>query len=153
MLCDLPENVTRDCIIEAMNTAGFLTRYDFVNLPSDFRTRRHFGYAFVNMLTHVDAMAVWKYFEGFRAWPTPSAMGASVRWGTHNGFDENVAHYRDSPVMHPAIPDECKPVVFKDGVRVPFPAPTKSLRHPRTRHHGRFYEARADLAHGTGLRV
>jgi hypothetical protein len=142
MLCNLPEKLPRECFLKAMNTAGLSARYDFVNFPMDFKTRRHFGYAFVNLLTHADAMAFWEYFEGFRAWPTPSAEGAIVRWGTHDGFDENVAHYRDSPVMHPAIPDECKPVVFADGVRVPFPAPTKTMRHPRIRRDGRWQATR-----------
>ena len=35
--------------------------------------------------------------------------------------------------MHEDVPDECRPVVFKDGVRLPFPAATRLLKRPKMR--------------------
>eukprot|EP00439_Symbiodinium_sp_Y106_P038344 s1688_g4.t1 len=37
----------------------------------------------------------------------------------------HVERYRNSPVMHRSVPDEYKPVIFKNGVRKKFPRPTK----------------------------
>ena len=41
--------------------------------------------------------------------------------------------FRNSPMMHPSMPDSMKPIVLLDGVRTEFPAPTKKLRAPRQR--------------------
>jgi hypothetical protein len=49
------------------------------------------------------------------------------------GLEANVARYRNSPVMHPEIPDEFKPVVFRDGQRAEFPQATKKIPLPRIR--------------------
>jgi hypothetical protein len=57
---------------------------------------------------------------------------AAVTWSdAMQGLDEHVERYRDCPVMHESIPDEFKPLLFKDGVRVPFPKPTKKIQAPR----------------------
>lgn len=41
--------------------------------------------------------------------------------------------YQNSPVMHPDVPDEWKPALFVQGVRVDFPAPTKKVKAPKVR--------------------
>jgi len=35
--------------------------------------------------------------------------------------------------MHSSVPDEYKPVLFKGGVRIAFPAPTKAVKPMRIR--------------------
>ena len=42
----------------------------------------------------------------------------------------HVERYRNSPVMHRSVPDQYKPVIFKDGVRKPFPRATKKVKAP-----------------------
>merc|ERR1711916_247075 len=49
------------------------------------------------------------------------------------GLEDNVERYRNSPVMHEAVPAQYKPLLFDGGVPVAFPAPTKSIRFPRLR--------------------
>lgn len=36
--------------------------------------------------------------------------------------------YRNSPVMHESVPDEYKPVILQNGLRVNFPEPSKAPR-------------------------
>jgi len=49
------------------------------------------------------------------------------------GLEDNIERYRNSPVMHEAVPAQYKPLLFDGGVPVAFPAPTKSIRFPRLR--------------------
>jgi hypothetical protein len=57
-----------------------------------------------------------------------------THWGHPlQGLDAHVQRYRNSPVMSESVPDECKPLLLQDGLRVPFPLPTKQLRTPRRR--------------------
>ena len=44
--------------------------------------------------------------------------------------EAHVDRYRNSPVMHRDVPDEYKPVIFKNGVRKNFPRPTKKVKAP-----------------------
>jgi hypothetical protein len=45
--------------------------------------------------------------------------------------------YRNSPVMHHSVPDACKPILLRNGVRIPFPAPTARLLVSSGRRRGR----------------
>merc|ERR1712048_733509 len=93
------------------------------------------GYAFVNLITHEDASRVRHHFEGFKTWAVESHKVCEVAWGEPlQGLAAHVNRFRNSPVMHGDVPDECKPVVFESGVQLPFPAPTKKLRPPRWKH-------------------
>jgi len=56
-----------------------------------------------------------------------------VRWSSKQGLHTHVELYRNSPVMHELVPDEYKPILLKDGVRIPFPPPTRRVRKPRTK--------------------
>mmetsp|Transcript_7383 Transcript_7383/g.20676 ORF Transcript_7383/g.20676 Transcript_7383/m.20676 type:complete len:400 (+) Transcript_7383:59-1258(+) len=63
MLCRLPPELTRKELLEELGRAGFLCRCDCVYLPTDFRSGRHLGYAFVNLLTRDDAEQFRAYFQ------------------------------------------------------------------------------------------
>merc|ERR1711879_1074825 len=90
------------------------------------------GYAFVNLVDPGAVPGFWKTFEGYSNWLLPSRKRCYVSWcGPLQGFDAHVERYRNSPVMHEAVPDDCKPVILAAGVRIPFPPPTKVLRGPR----------------------
>merc|ERR1712157_349271 len=61
-------------------------------------------------------------------------MGAAavvyVRDDEHKGQQVNEDRYRNSPVMHPIVPDVFKPVVLENGVRVAFPASDVKVKPP-----------------------
>jgi len=134
MLRNLPNNYSRAMVLAMLNDEGFGCLFDFLYLPIDFKSRACLGYAFVNLVSPEAALALWKRFDGFSNWMLPSRKVCSVCWsGPHQGLEAHIERYRNSPVMHASIPDEYKPVVFADGVRIVFPPPTKAPRAPRIR--------------------
>lgn len=117
-----------------MDREGFSKSYDLIYLPIDFSTRTGLGYAFVNFITAEKADQFMKHFHGFCDWTTSSKKSCEVTLSCElQGFDAHVDRYRSSPVMHESVPDEFKPVIFADGVRVMFPLPTKAIKQPRLR--------------------
>lgn len=134
MLRNLPNNYTRAMLLRMLDNEGFSGMYNFLYLPIDFKTQACLGYAFVNLVDHSQVVNFWTKFSGFSNWVLPSKKVCSVGWsGPHQGFEAHVERYRSSPVMHPSVPDECKPVIFEQGIRVSFPGPTKTPRLPRVR--------------------
>lgn len=134
MFRNLPNNYNRSTLLHMLDTEGFKATYNLVYLPTDFRNFAGFGYAFVNFVTHHDAKKAKQSFQGFSRWRVPSRKTCDVVWsGPVQGLQAHTERYRNSPVMHDSVPDEYKPAVFVDGVRVPFPAPTKRIRPPRVR--------------------
>jgi hypothetical protein len=134
MLRNIPNKYTRSMLIALVDEQGFAGRYDFVYLPMDFRQSINLGYAFANLLTHEDAMKFREVFQDFSNWSSESAKTGEVSWATpHQGLHDNVERYRNSPVMHPSMPEEFKPLVFKDGKGIEFPKPNKVLRAPKLR--------------------
>jgi len=134
MLRNLPNNINRDLLMEIFNSNGFEGCYNFLYLPIDFVRHANLGYVFVNLIDEETAAKFWIVFNGFKGWKGPSQKVCEVLWSTPcQGLDEHIARYRDSPMMHAAVPDSCRPILLKDGERIPFPAPTKSLRQPRFR--------------------
>jgi len=134
MLRNIPNRYTQGLLLSMLDDRGFAGRYDFVYLPMDFRNGVNLGYAFVNLLTHEDALKLMKTFEGFSGWSFDSAKICEVSWAhPHQGLPEHVERYRNSPVMHPTMPEEYKPMMFQNGVRIPFPGPTKAIRAPKLR--------------------
>lgn len=134
MLRNLPNQYTREMLLDLLDNQGFLAEYDFIYLPIDFGSKSGFGYAFINLINEAVAIRFRERFQGFSAWAMESTMVADVTWSsTHQGLEQHVNRYRNSPVMHETMPDECKPMILVNGVRAEFPPPTKSLRPPRIR--------------------
>jgi len=134
MLRNVPNGYTRGVLLEMLNTHGFEGRYDFVYLPMDFRNGVNLGYAFVNLLAHQDAESLTDKLQGFSEWETESDKVCEVSWAhPHQGLREHVERYRNSPVMHSTMPDEYKPMLFRNGVLQPFPQPTKAIKAPKLR--------------------
>jgi len=134
MLRNIPNRYTQGMLLSLLDEHNFKSTYDFVYLPMDFRNGVNLGYAFVNLLQHEDALHFMETFQGFSRWFFDSAKVCEVSWAhPHQGLHEHVERYRNSPVMHPTMPEEYKPMVFKDGERVPFPLPTKAIRAPKLR--------------------
>eukprot|EP00929_Paragymnodinium_shiwhaense_P012637 TRINITY_DN12005_c0_g1_i1.p1 TRINITY_DN12005_c0_g1~~TRINITY_DN12005_c0_g1_i1.p1 ORF type:complete len:527 (+),score=86.76 TRINITY_DN12005_c0_g1_i1:195-1775(+) len=134
MLRNIPNRYTQSMLLKLLEERGYAGLYDFVYLPMDFRNGVNLGYAFVNLLRHEDALAFMEMFQGFSQWVVDSVKVCETSWAhPHQGLLEHVERYRNSPVMHPRMPDEYKPMVFSSGIRVPFPAPTKAIKAPKLR--------------------
>lgn len=144
MLRNLPNNYTRMTLLKLLNAEGFIGQYDFVYLPMDFKTHASLGYAFVNLVSPEQAASFWSTFEGFSKWVASSQKVCSVSWSCpYQGLNAHIERYRNSPVMHEDVPDDYKPMMFQNGARSAFPAPTKKLKAPRMR------LCREDSAHQT----
>lgn len=120
VLRKLAKNVTRTSLLDMLDTAGLKGLYDFVYLPMDFKKGKVFGYAIVNFIANKSAEMASFHFE---------AAGVNVDWSdSHQGFDELIQRYRDSPIMHPSMPETSKPMIFCNGLVAPFPNPTKKVQ-------------------------
>lgn len=132
MMRNIPNNATREQLIKLFNDEGYLGRYNLVYLPIDLKNKVGLGYAFINFVDNEGANSFTLHFNGFKNWNMQSEKICEVAWSDAlQGLDEHVERYRDCPVMHESIPDEFKPVLFKDGERIDFPEPTKRIRAPR----------------------
>jgi hypothetical protein len=137
-LRNLPNNYTRAMLLSMLDYEGFAGTYDFLYLPIDFVSSGCLGYAFVNLVSASYVPAFWQTFEGYAKWAFPSRKICSVSWSMpFQGLEANVERYKNSPVMHATVPDEYKPLLLKDGVRIEFPAPSKIIHPPRLRRSGK----------------
>jgi len=119
-------------LLRMLDHEGFAGEYTFVYLPIDFDTGAGLGYAFVDLVDGSAVQRFWKTFDGYSRWIFPSAKICKVSWSSpHQGLAAHVKRYRNSPVMHDMMPDEYRPVLFKAGVRIAFPPPTKELWAPQ----------------------
>lgn len=134
MLNGISTECTRDML------CGFLdcvlgSGYDFVYMPRGFRKRRNeaFGYAFLNSRCHEDARLAKKVLQGCsHRLICRDGIVLSAAWSDNcQGLAALVKRYRNSPVMHTDVPDECKPILLSGGHRVPFPTPTRQIRAAR----------------------
>jgi RNA recognition motif-containing protein len=129
---NLPEKCTNALVLELLNKSGFEAQYDFVYVPTDFRNYSAFGYAFVNLVSHQMAELVIEQLDGVVAWNQTAPL--DVDWSMpHQGYAVHVRRYQNSPVMHTAVPQEYKPMIFRHGVQQKFPEPTKKIKEPRLR--------------------
>lgn len=134
MLRHIPNRYTASQLLELLDSHGFQCSYDFVYLPIDFQNKVNLGYCFVNLASHDIALRFKQALDGFRNWRFDSSKASEVSWAhPHQGLKEHIERYRNSPVMHASMPAEYKPMVFTNGVPMPFPAPTKAIKAPKVR--------------------
>jgi len=135
MLRDIPNNYSREMLLALLEREGFSKQVmNFLYYPIDFRLHAGLGYCFINFVAETDVHKFWSHFEGFSNWELPSRKIAHVSWALPlQGYEQCVGRYRNSQVMHHSVPDEFRPLLFKSGERIPFPAPTKTIRNPRYR--------------------
>lgn len=134
MLRNLPNDYTRDMVLSMLDEHGFKGKYDFFYLPIDFKSNAGLGYAFVNLVSAEHVKPFWDALDGFTGWSLPSQKVCNVSWSNpHQGLESHVERFRNSFLMHDDVPDEHKPVLFGNGVRLSFPAPTRQLQAPRPR--------------------
>lgn len=131
MFRNLHKTLTQEAVLETLESHGFASLYDFVYLPVDFQKMVSFGYAVVNFVTHEIAARAMQHFTGFTAWPTPSRKACATVWNTPcQGLAAHIAKYRESPLMHPSVAQEFKPMLFSHGSPLAFPLPTTQLKAP-----------------------
>mmetsp|Transcript_20928 Transcript_20928/g.36283 ORF Transcript_20928/g.36283 Transcript_20928/m.36283 type:complete len:361 (-) Transcript_20928:259-1341(-) len=134
MMRNLPEGFTRTSLLELLSSEGFFGRFDFIYIPFDFKRQLNLGYALINLVSSSEAQRFTKHFNGFRNWMTPSDLPCVVVWSDpHQGLSIHVERYRNSPVMHESVPEPWRPLLFKHGVAVPFPEPTKKIKAPKVK--------------------
>merc|ERR1740138_142676 len=154
MFKNLPEDYTREQVLELLNSAGFQSCYDIVSLPIDLKSEAPLGYAFINFATHEQAEQVKERFHGFKDWPEPSDKVCEALWSDNlQGYDAHIDRYRNSPVMHESVADKFKPALYKNGVRVPFPKPTKTISAPRPRVRNRGCHVGTEVSNKEGKTV
>merc|ERR1712232_1352529 len=94
--------------------------------PMKINTGIAFGYAQVNFVGPAEALKFKEHFEGFSQWQPRGTKAVVVEWSRRQGLALNVDRYCGSPLMHDDTPDECRPIVLQNGVRVQFPVPCVS---------------------------
>lgn len=134
MLRNIPEVYMRDQLAALLDSGGLARSYDFLYLPMNFRSGAPIGYAIVNFVSPGHAQHCFDIFQGFRDWGVPTAKVCEPTWSEGSqGLTEHVQRYRNCPLMHESVPDNYKPAIYSNGMRVPFPEPTKPIRKPRLR--------------------
>mmetsp|Transcript_59463 Transcript_59463/g.158121 ORF Transcript_59463/g.158121 Transcript_59463/m.158121 type:complete len:149 (-) Transcript_59463:172-618(-) len=120
MMRNLPYSFTRQTLLELLNTCGFEGQYDFVYLPFDYDTACHLGYSFVNLISPWYTVRFFEVFNGFSSWgPHRSHRVCNVCFSSIQGLSANIARHRNG-AMDDQIPEEYKPVLFRDGLQIPF---------------------------------
>merc|ERR1719491_988122 len=72
MIRNMPNNYTRDMLLELVDEMGFAGTYDFAYLPIDFQSQAGLGYAFVNFVSVAHAQMCFEWLRGFSDWIVPS---------------------------------------------------------------------------------
>jgi len=120
VLRKLPKNETRASLLAMLDKAGCKGLHDFVYLPMDFKKGKVFGHAIINFISNESAEQASSHFAG---------AGATIEWSDqHQGFAALIERYRNSPIMHPTMPEASKPLIFTEGSVVPFPEPTEEIQ-------------------------
>lgn len=136
MLCNIPNQLSRSKVMDMLHSEGFVDHVEFIYVPMNLRKVHNFGYAFVTFDSAEITLQCREKLQGFIGWSEPHEKPMEVEWSETQGLEANVERYKNSPIMHESVQDELKPALFKCGVRVAFPEPTKSIRAPRLRRSG-----------------
>jgi len=127
----LRSDFTRAKLLDFLHAAGYKGKYDVVYLPTSFKQGKCYQYAFVNFISEGIAQQFQMQLHGCADEEIFGDEQCEVSWSDLQGLHAIIEKYRNSPVMHPSVPDECKPMLFVDGSAAPFPAPTKKISKPR----------------------
>lgn len=79
MLRNIPKDITREKMMDLLNTLGYAKMYDFLYLPRDFKDNfAIYGYAFVNFANHEEASKALELFNGFVDWQSTETKNRSM---------------------------------------------------------------------------
>jgi len=129
-------HVMRQEFTEMLERHGFEGLFDFVYVRTNFKAMTSFGYGFANFVNHRTAERARRFFNGKASslsHPEAAEGGVlEVSWTVeHQGLQRHLEHFRNSPMMHPDVPDKFKPLVLRNGVPVPMPPPRRRLSAPK----------------------
>jgi hypothetical protein len=134
MINNLPSHFTSLSLSSVLFDMGLGGQFDFVYVPVDFKRCAAYGYAFVNFVSTKKAKHFRRAFPRDIMYRFPDLVQSAVRMvAPVQGLEANVERYRNSPVMHEAVPAQYRPLLFQGGTSITFPSPTKSIRYPRLR--------------------
>lgn len=129
---NLPTGCTHNELHSILDEVGLAGLYNFIYIPFDFKKSALLRYGFVNFERNEYALKAMTVLDGFAGWN--SEKSCEVDWGSaQQSLQANIERYRNSPVMHSSVPDEYKPALYKRGVRIAFPAPTKAVKPMKLR--------------------
>ena len=162
MLRNIPNKFTRDQLVKIiMLKMGKPGSFDFFYLPTDFRSKCNFGYAFINMTSAKYVDLFISVFNGANLAtflngitgnsPLPGQHGrggykiCQVTFARVQGLEENVCRLLNSPIMGAANVigasqeeiDASMPILFDPvtGIEIAFPKPNAhdltNIMHPR----------------------
>lgn len=134
MLRNIPQKFDREMLLADLEDRGFKGLFDFFYLPVDFNTTNSMGYAFINFVSEVAVGRFRELYTGLRL-SDDSAKICEVADAKTQGKARNLEYYRNSSVM--GMDEAYHAVSLENGIRVPFPKPTRALklvqqRPPRT---------------------
>merc|ERR1740120_351921 len=124
MLRNIPQRYGREMLIEDMCARGFHCAFDFFYLPIDFSTTHSVGYAFINFVSEAELARFKGVYVGLKL-SEDSPKVCEVCDAKAQGKARNVEFYRNSTVM--GMDEQYHPVLLENGVRLPFPKPTRAL--------------------------
>jgi hypothetical protein len=128
---NLVRNCSRRMLLDFLDRLGFKGKYNLLYLPQRFGSGGCFHYAFVNFVTTRIATKFQSHIDGASDSEIFGDASAEIAWSDCQGLEANVEKYRNSSVMHPAVDDECRPLLLENGNVVPFPKPTKKIKQDR----------------------
>lgn len=139
ILQNVPTDYTRTSLVAVLDQEGFAGDVDFVFVPASLTTGANWGHAFLNFVTPEAGRRFRRHFHNFKRWPSDARVPAGKRSGAKvvahqniQGLWANIEAYRNCMLMHHVIPDEYRPMLMRNGERMPFPRPTRPLIRPRT---------------------
>jgi hypothetical protein len=133
MLRNIPNKYTQRMLLSVVHELGFNQEaFDFFYLPIDVRNKCNVGYAFVNFLSNDVARRFFKALDGYQLRAFNSDKVCAVAWARVQGLQANIEHYRNSPIAGVPIP-QYRPLLFDQGVEMPFPEPDGPLARVRLR--------------------
>lgn len=134
ILKNLPVGCTQEGLRKILDELGLAGLYDFIYVPFDFKKLVALRYGYVNFEQHADAVKAMAILDGYSGWVVGSEKPCEVEWsGAQQGLYAHIERYRNSPVMHATVPEEYKPVLLQNGIRIAFPPPTQVVKPPKMR--------------------
>ena len=142
VLKNLPRQFDKEALKDLLEKLGFRGFFDFLYVPLQWNQESCVGYGLVNLTSPEVARRLWKSFDR----GTESCEeDLEVCWDTrHQGLDQLIKYYRNNSVMHPLLPEHCKPMLLLHGEQVEFPAPTKALTTPKSLRGSKFRKSWGD---------
>ncbi|KYF42083.1 RNA recognition motif 2 protein [Toxoplasma gondii ARI] len=133
MLRNIPNKYTQEMMISLLNET-YKGLFDFFYLPIDFRNSCNVGYCFINFVHPFVAVHFKRAFHNLKLTAFKSQKVCACTWGRVQGLQANIAHYRNSAVM--GVPfSQYKPLLFRDGLIIPFPQAKRPLPSVKPRGH------------------